>query len=74
MRKFRMYMEDVSNDCSEFELLFEIDGEVVDKRVEYCVEDCLIDSYDFFYMNCERYLFDGRCDSLEVNLDFRLGM
>ncbi len=74
MRKFRFYMEDVSIDGSEFELIFELDGKVVDRKVEYSVEDCLIDSYDFFYENCEKYLFDGRCDSLDFNLDFKLGM
>ena len=74
MRKFRMYMEDVSNDCSEYELIFEINGEVVDKKVEYSVSDCLIDSYEFFKMNCQRYEFDSRFDGMEVNLNFKLGM
>jgi hypothetical protein len=67
-------MEDVSNDGSEFELIFEIDGKVKDIKTEYSVEDCLINSYDFFYKNCEKYLFDGRCDRLEVDLKFSLGM
>lgn len=74
MRKFRFYMEEVSNDGSEFQLVFEIDGKVKDIKTEYCVEDCLIDSYDFFHENCEKYLFDGRCDGLEYNLNFRVGM
>jgi hypothetical protein len=55
-------------------LVFEIDGKVKDIKTEYCVEDCLIDSYDFFHENCEKYLFDGRCDGLEYNLNFQLGM
>jgi hypothetical protein len=67
-------MEEVSNDGSEFQLIFELDGKVKDIKTEYSVEDCLIDSYDFFYKNCEKYLFDGRCDSLDYNLNFRLGM
>jgi hypothetical protein len=67
-------MEEVSNDGSEFELVFEIDGKVKDIRIEYSVEDCLIESYDFFYKNCEKYLFDGRVDSLDYKLNFQLGM
>ena len=70
MRKFKFYMEEVSNDGSEFELIFEIDGKFVDKKVEYSVEDCLIDSYEFFRENCEKYEFDGRIDSEEVFLPF----
>ena len=74
MRNFKFYMEEVSNDGSEFVLIFKLDGEFKDIKTEYSVEDCLIDSYDFFYKNCEKYKFDGRYDSLEYNLDFRLGM
>ena len=74
MRKFKFYMEDVSSDGSEFELIFEIDGKVKDVKTEYSVEDCLIDSYEFFYKNCEKYLFDGRIDGLDFNLKFSLGM
>lgn len=74
MRKFRFYMEEVSNDGSEFQLVFEIDGKVKDIKTEYSVEDCLIDSYDFFHKNCEKYEFDGRIDGLDFKLDFQLGM
>ena len=74
MRKFKFYMEEVSNDGSEFVLVLEIDGKVKDIKTEYSVEDCLIDSYDFFYKNCGKYKFDGRCASLEYNLNFKLGM
>lgn len=74
MRKFKFYMEEVSNDGSEFQLVFEIDGKVRGVKTEYSVEDCLIDSYEFFRQNCEKYLFDGRIDGLEYNLNFQLGM
>lgn len=74
MRKFKFYMEEVSNDGSEFELIFEIDGKIKDIKTEYSVEDCLIESYEFFHKNCEKYLFDGRIDSLDFKLDFQLGM
>ena len=72
MRKFKFYMKEVSNDGSEFELVFEINGEVKDRKTEYSVEDCLIDSYDFFHENCEKYGFDSRCSSLDFNLNFKL--
>jgi hypothetical protein len=67
-------MEEVSNDGSEFELVFEIDGKVKDVKTEYSVDDCLIDSYEFFHENCEKYEFDGRIDGLDYSLNFRLGM
>ena len=31
MRKFRFYMEEVSNDGSEFELRFEVNGKIGEK-------------------------------------------
>ena len=73
-RNFRMYVEEVSNDGSEFQLVFEIDGRVVDIKTEYCIEDCLIDSEEFFRKNCEKYMFDSRFDRLKVSLDFEMGM
>jgi hypothetical protein len=57
-----------------FELVFEVDGKVVDRKVEYCVEDCLIDSSTFFSDNCEKNLFDSRFDRIEVELKFIMGM
>ena len=74
MRKFRMYFVDVSNDCSEFELRFEFNGEVVDKKIEYSVDDILFESYNFFYRNCEKYGFDSRFDRLDIELNYRMGM
>ena len=70
-RNFRMYVEEVSNDGSEFELVFKINERVVDIKTEYCIEDCLIDSEEFFRKNCEKYNFDSRFDSLEVDLRFK---
>jgi hypothetical protein len=71
MRKFRMYCVEVSNDGSEFELRFEKDGEVVDSIIEYCFDDVLIDSYKLFEKNCEKYCFDTRFDSLEININYK---
>ena len=67
-----MYVEDVSIDGSEFQLVFKIDERVVDVKTEYCIEDCLIDSEEFFRKNCEKYNFDSRFDNLKVNLNFEM--
>ena len=74
MRKFKFYMEEVSNDGSEFELVFEIDGKVKDVKTEYSIEDCMIGSEEFFRKNCEKYNFDSRFDRLKVSLNFEMGM
>ncbi len=70
-RKFEMYYVDVSNDGSEFELVFKVDGRIVDIKTEYCFEDVLIDSSEFLNKNCEKYSYDSRFDSFEVNLSYR---
>lgn len=74
MREFRMYFVDISNDGSEFELRFECNGEVVNKRVEYSVEDILFESYKFFRVNCEEFGFDSRFDSLSIELNYKMGV
>ena len=74
MRKFRMYFVDVSNDDSEFELRFEYNGEVVDRKIEYCVDDILFESYEFFKKNCKEFGFDSRIDSLSIELNYKMGM
>ncbi len=74
MRNFRMYFVDISNDGSEFELRFECNGEVIDKKVEYSVDDILIVSYEFFNKNCEEFGFDSRFDSLSIELNYKMGM
>ena len=74
MRKFRMYFVDVSNDDSEFELRFEYNGEVVDRKIEYCVDDILFESYEFFKKNCKEVGFDSRFDSLSIELNYKMRM
>jgi hypothetical protein len=74
MRKFRMYVEEVSNDGSEFLLVFKIDDRLVDVKTEYCIEDCLIDSEGFFRKNCEKYNFDSRFDNLSIELNYKMGV
>ena len=70
-RNLRMYVEEVSNDGSEFQLIFKVDDRVVDVKTEYCIEDCLFDSYEFFRKNCEKYEFDSRFDSLSIELNYK---
>jgi uncharacterized protein YkuJ len=69
-RKMKMYCVDVSPDASEFELRFEVDGKLVDKQTTYSFDDILIISAEFFSRNCEKVGFDGRCDRLEVKIDY----
>ena len=73
-RKFKMYVEQVEDDGSEFQLIFKIDDKVKDIRTEYSIEDCLYESYDFMRKLCEKYDFDSRSDRLEVNLNFQMGI
>jgi hypothetical protein len=73
-RKFKMYVEEVDNDGSEFQLIFKIDDKVKDIRTEYSIEDCLYESYEFMRRICEKYDFDSRTDKLEINLNFQMGM
>ena len=69
-RKFRMYCIDVDGDGSEFELVFEIDGRIVDIKTTYCFDDVLNESGEFFRKNCENYDFDGRRDKYKVDISY----
>jgi hypothetical protein len=74
MREFKFWVEDVSNDESEFQLLFTLDGKLKGVKTEYSYDDCLIDCYEFWRENCEKYSFDGRIDRMIVEFNFRMGM
>jgi hypothetical protein len=71
MRNLKMYCVEISNDGSEFELRFEINGEIVEGLMEYSFNDVLIDSYSFFKKNCEKYNFDSRFDKLEIDINYK---
>ena len=73
-RKFRIYVEEVGNDGSEFQLIFKLDDKIKDIKTEYSIEDCLDGSSKFLGKNTMKYNFDGRFDKLEINLDFQIGM
>ncbi len=68
MRKFKMSCVEVSDDGSEFELRFELNGEIVERKTEYSFDDVLIDSYEFFKTNCEAHNIDTRFDKLEISV------
>ena len=69
-RNMKMYCVEVSNDASEFELRFEVNGKIVDHATEYSFQDVLITSAEFFKHNCEKVGFDTRFDHLEIKLDY----
>ena len=74
-RKFKMFCIKGINECGEvvddlISLFFEIDGEIVDSCCEDNIGDIMIDSYNMFNRNCEKYNFDGRRDKLEVNMKY----
>jgi hypothetical protein len=71
-RKFRLFIYEVEDDGSEFRLVFEKDGGWVDFKVEYSIDDCLIECYEFWRENCEKYGYDGRFDSLEIDLRYKM--
>ena len=74
MRKLKMYVEQIEDDGSEFQLIFKVDDKIKDIKTEYSIEDCLDESSEFLKKNCEKYDFDSRSDKLEVNLNFQMGM
>lgn len=70
-QKCRMYSYDISGDGSEFELRFEIDGEIKEAKREYCFENILYSSSVFLSDCCEKYQVDTRYDTLVVELIHR---
>ena len=70
-RSFKMYCVEVGNDGSEFQLVFELNGSIKDIKTEYCFEDILFSSSEFLTKNCEKYGYDSRFDSFEVNLNYK---
>lgn len=69
-RIMKMYCVEVSDDGSEFELRFEVNGKIVDRVTVYSFDDILITSAEFFTRNCEKVGFDTRFDHLEIKLDY----
>jgi hypothetical protein len=70
-RVFKIYCEEVSDDGSEFKLVFEVDGKVEKEQLGlYSFDDVLIVSYSFFTENLTEYKFDGRFDRYEVKIEY----
>lgn len=72
-KKCKLYCVEVSDDGSEFELRFEIDGEIVKRKIEYSFDDILISSCDFLHDCYEGFGLDARWDVIDVELTHRYG-
>lgn len=70
-RKFRMYCVDVDKDGSEFKVILELNDRIIEKEVVYSFDDVLGISYEFFKKNCEKYNFDGRRDSFDIDINYK---
>jgi len=68
-RKFIVEVVDIDGDKSEYWLVGSLNGEVVRKKVEYCLDDCLIDLYEFQRSFFDDYEVDCRFDSLRIIID-----
>jgi hypothetical protein len=74
-RNFRMYIESGVGEYEEMiGLFFEVDGVIVDEVVEDNIDNILIESSEVFTRNCEKYLFDSRFDSMEIDMKYVMGM
>lgn len=65
-RSFKIYCEDVEGDGEGYELVFIVNGIVRDRKECGCFDNVLIDVYDFWYNNLEKYNYDSRFDTLET--------
>lgn len=79
MRKFKMYNvmgidKDGCVDEYTVSLFFEVDGEIVDSYDSDCIDNILIESYEMFYRNCEKFGFDSRFDRMEIDIKYKMGM
>lgn len=67
---YKIYCK-ANEESSEFTLVAEKDGEIVDTQTEYCFEDVMIECYKFLNRVVEKYWPNTRFDSLEVNLNHK---
>jgi hypothetical protein len=66
-RKQKMYC--VETPGGEYELVYEINGKVVDRQFSGSFENVMLDCYDFFRRNSEKYELESRVNTLEVKLE-----
>lgn len=69
-KKFKIYCKDLYEDGEGFVLFFEVDGKVEDKLDCGCFDNVLIEVYDFWYSNLEKYNYDDRIDTMETLIRF----
>jgi hypothetical protein len=55
-------------------IFFEVDREIVDSYDSDCIDNILIESYEMFNRNCEKFGFDSRFDRLEIDMKYEMGM
>ena len=63
--EMRMY---VDGEDGTYDLVFEVNGKIVERQPEGSFENVMIDCYDFFEKNCEKYGVESRVNTLEVTL------
>jgi hypothetical protein len=74
-RNFRMYVESGVEEYGDMVgLFFEVDGVIVDELVEDNIENILIESYEIYNRNCEKFMFDSRFDRMEIDFKYMMGM
>lgn len=74
-RSFRMYVESGIDEYRDMVgLFFEVDGIIVDEIVEDNINNILIESYEMYKRNCEKYIFDSRFDRMEIDIKYIMGI
>ena len=71
-REFRIYCVEVGNDGSEFKLVFEVDGRVEYEESWGSMDDILLRVGEFYKKCLGEWEYDSRCDSLDVNIRYRM--
>ena len=63
----KMYCEETHG--GEYDLVYEVNGKVVDRRFVGSFENVMLECYDFFKRNSEKYGLESRVNTLVVKLD-----
>lgn len=53
-------------------LFFVVDDEIVDSYDSDCIDNILIESYEMYKRNCEKFMFDSRFDRMEIKIDYMM--
>lgn len=69
-RDFRLYCVDVDGDGSEFNLVFEMNCDIVESKESlWSFDDVLLEVHSFYNSCCNKYNYDSRFDTLEVSIN-----